>query len=170
VRPAAFLCRLPLLSCPVGRYVPVNSRFILYATLPSTTAGASAITATAVVIAAFKAEVAAADPDAEVGARSAVPSRSAGAPRAGAAAGAASSAFVFLLVSAGLLLTLFAGSGGLLSGITYGSPRTFTTAGWDDLRVMGSSKTSSTRRPRRWAATSRGSSPGREGCRAGYRR
>jgi hypothetical protein len=95
----------------VGTSLLVAAPF--YATLPSTTAGATAITATAVVIADFETEVAAADPDAEVGAevraRSAVPSRSAGAPRAGAAAGAASSAFVFLAVSAGLLLTLFAG-------------------------------------------------------------
>jgi hypothetical protein len=45
-----------------------------YAALPSTTA----IAATAVVIAALKADVTAADPDAEVGARSAVLSRSAG--------------------------------------------------------------------------------------------
>ena len=91
----------------VGTSLLVAAPF--YATLPSTTAGATAITVTAVVVAAFEAEVAAADPDAEVGARSAVPSRSAGAPRAGAAAGAASSAFVFLAVSAVLFLTLFAG-------------------------------------------------------------
>src|SRR5215218_7631047 len=45
-----------------------------YAALPSTTA----IAATAVVIAALKADVTAADPDAEVGTRSAVLSRSAG--------------------------------------------------------------------------------------------
>jgi hypothetical protein len=76
----------------VGTSLLVAASF--YATLPSTTAGATAITATAVVIAAFEAEVAAADPEAEVGA-----------PRAGAA----SSAFVFLAVSAVLLLTLFAG-------------------------------------------------------------
>ena len=49
-----------------------------YAALPSTTAVATAITATAVVIAALKAEITAADPDTEVGARCAVLSRSAG--------------------------------------------------------------------------------------------
>jgi hypothetical protein len=86
----------------VGTSLLVAASF--YATLPSTTAGATAITATAVVIAAFKAEVSAAEPDAEVGARSAVPSRPAS-PRAGAA----SSAFIFLAVSAVLLITLFAG-------------------------------------------------------------
>ena len=49
-----------------------------YAALPSTTAGATAITATAVVMAAaLKTDDTAAHPDAEVGARSA-PSRSAG--------------------------------------------------------------------------------------------
>ena len=75
-----------------------------YAALPSTTAGATAtvataITATAVVMAtAFKAEVTAADPDAEVGL--APPSRRGrpAAPRAGSAF----SAFIFLPVSAGL--------------------------------------------------------------------
>ena len=75
-----------------------------YAALPSTTAVATAITATAVVIAAaLKAEVTAADPDAQVDGRSFVLSRWA-APRAGSA----SSAFIFLPVRAGLLITLFA--------------------------------------------------------------
>jgi hypothetical protein len=75
-----------------------------YAALPSTTAVATAITATAVVITtAPKAEVIAADPPAEVGARSAVLSRPA-APRVGSA----SSALIFLPVSASLLITLFA--------------------------------------------------------------
>ena len=51
----------------------------LYAALPSTTAASTAITATAVVkAAALEAEVTAADPDTEVGARSAILSRSAG--------------------------------------------------------------------------------------------
>ena len=77
-----------------------------YAALPSTTAVATAITATAVVIAAFKAEVTAADPDAEVGARSAVLSRS-----AGGSTGRIRflSAFIFLSVSASLLIALLAG-------------------------------------------------------------
>src|SRR5215217_1039494 len=76
VRPSAFLCRL---SCPVGRYAPLLGATSFFAALPSTTAVATAITVTAVVIAAaLKAEVTAADPDAVVGARSAVLSRSAG--------------------------------------------------------------------------------------------
>src|SRR5215212_8582717 len=69
VLPSAFLCRL---SCAVGRYAPLLGATSFFAALPSTTAVAIAITVTAVVIAAaLKAELTAADPDAEVGARSA---------------------------------------------------------------------------------------------------
>ena len=86
--------------------LPLIRAASFYAALPSTTAVATAITATAVVkAAALKAEPTAAHPDAEVGARSAVLSRS---------AGGSTGRIRFLSVHlssgkrAGLLLTLFA--------------------------------------------------------------
>jgi hypothetical protein len=77
-----------------------------YAALPSTTAAATAIIATAVVIAAaLKAEVTAADRTRKL----ALVPPSRGGRTAAPRDGSASSAFVFLPVSAGLLITLFVG-------------------------------------------------------------